>query len=143
MATATDTYTLQPGTYILTFGNGSNASVTRAITITEPTTITVTVTGDSGGVKTYTITGLPAPSAGYACTCPDFTKTRAALIDSSYSSEQIDADWTASNAGSDGDCKHILAVKILRGEAGSAPTDVPLPVTKPSKNNPFGKWPKL
>lgn len=145
MATTTETYTLQPGSYILTFGNGTSQTVTRGVVITETTIITVTVSGDQGGTKTYTITGLPTASGsgGYACTCPDFTKSRAALVDSSYSSEQVDTDWTTSNAGADGDCKHIWATKLIRGEAGNAPTDVPLPVPKPSKNNPFGKWPKL
>jgi hypothetical protein len=143
MATETRTYTLPPGTYTFTFARGVQTAI-RTLVLEEETTITVSSSND-GGIKSYTISGLPegGGGGGYSCTCPDFTKSRSALVDSSYSSEQVDADWTTSNAGADGDCKHIWATKLIRGEVESVPTDVPLPVPKPSKNNPFGKWPKL
>lgn len=137
---SSDTYTLQPGSYGFTFRVGS-ATVTKTIEVSSTTVITVSVVREGDNFR-FSIEGLPS-SVGYTCTCPDFTKSRAALPDSSYSSEQADADWTTSQAGADGPCKHVLAVQILRGEVESIPTDVPLPVPKPSKNNPFGKWPKL
>ncbi|HEY9747456.1 MAG TPA: hypothetical protein V6C63_02045 [Allocoleopsis sp.] len=70
-----------------------------------------------GAEMTYTIVpldGMAGVSADFVCTCPDFTKQQAALRDSPYVSEQVDRDWSASGAGTDSDCKHIIATKLYR-----------------------------
>jgi hypothetical protein len=40
-------------------------------------------------------------------------------------SAEVARSWTASQAGSPADCKHIIAVKIYRGELESVPLDAP------------------
>lgn len=131
---------LQPGTYVFTFKSGDD-SISREVTLTEPTLITASVTR-SGTIMSYAISGLPV-GGSYTCTCPDFTKSVGGVIRSPYSSEQFDRNWSASEAGG-GTCKHIISTKLIRGEEVPVPTDVPiLDTSKKSKSFSWGKWPKL
>jgi hypothetical protein len=59
------------------------------------------------------------------CDCPDFAKKQRAIVTSKFQSEQIDRDWSATDAGSQ-TCKHIIATKLYRGEAVPVPNDPPL-----------------
>ena len=71
------------------------------------------------------------PRNKYLCDCPDYTKKQSFLINSPYQFHTENRDWSDSSAGVDGKtefCKHIYAVKILRGELSKSdiPTDIPL-----------------
>lgn len=74
-----------------------------------------------------------AANKAYRCNCPDFTKQQSFLINSPYESYLETRDWSDSNAGVDRGqyCKHIWAVRLLRGEvpAGDIPFDVPIEKT--------------
>lgn len=73
------------------------------------------------------------PRIRYSCSCPDFVKKQSFLINSNYDSQLVTKDWSNSNAGIDEGkyCKHIFAVRILRGELPKSeiPTDIPIPKT--------------
>lgn len=86
---------------------------------------------------------LPSPNppygenwstTGYRCNCPDFTKKQSALVcspfgvivASKFESEQVDRDWSASDAGTDHECKHILSTRLYRDENVPASNDPPL-----------------
>jgi hypothetical protein len=70
----------------------------------------------------------------WSCTCPDFTKKQAALMVSPYASEQVDRDWSTSNAGTDSDCKHIIAAKLYRRD-NFQPSD-----REPLREPPIPDW---
>lgn len=62
----------------------------------------------------------------YVCNCPDATKIVLGNPYSRYTDRQSDIDLTGTGMGSTtGECKHILATKIVRGELDQVPTDVP------------------
>lgn len=69
----------------------------------------------------------------YFCNCPDFVKKQSFLINSNYESQLVTRDWSNTNAGIDEGqyCKHIFAVRMLRGELPKSeiPTDIPIPKT--------------
>lgn len=73
------------------------------------------------------------PKTKYFCNCPDAIKKQSFLINSNYDSQLITKDWSNTNAGvNEGQyCKHIFAVRILRGELPKSeiPTDIPIPKT--------------
>lgn len=92
----------------------------------------------------------------WQCNCPDSSKKRELNPNNTSSNEPAEEDWTNSDAGAqDGECKHIWAVKILRGEVApeDIPTDMPIEEDKEidnfgdeqpkiifSSNSGFGKW---
>lgn len=72
----------------------------------------------------------------YFCNCPDATKQQSFLINSPYESHTETRDWSNSDAGVDNEttyCKHVLAVRLARGEVlkSEIPTDIPIPKTDP------------
>lgn len=69
----------------------------------------------------------PPGTTTYVCDCPDFTRRHGAIIESKWPSEKEEQrNWADSDAGSPGDCKHIIAVRIYRGEQVNVPIDLPL-----------------
>lgn len=71
------------------------------------------------------------PRVKLTCTCPDYTRKQSFLLNSPYQFHTENRDWSDSGAGVNGKtefCKHIYAVKILRGELSKSdiPTDIPL-----------------
>ncbi|NJN89511.1 MAG: RusA family crossover junction endodeoxyribonuclease [Leptolyngbyaceae cyanobacterium SL_5_14] len=59
----------------------------------------------------------------YDCNCPDHDKRQGALIQSRYSSEHENRDWSSSNAGARENCKHIYGTMFARGENPPDPSD--------------------
>jgi hypothetical protein len=70
----------------------------------------------------------------YFCSCPDFTKQQSFLLNSTFESHLETRNWSDSGAGVDEGqyCKHIWAVKLMRGEVSKSeiPTDIPLAPTE-------------
>jgi hypothetical protein len=62
----------------------------------------------------------------FACDCPDFTRFVDAQPRSRFDSEMVERDWSGSDAGADGDCKHIIATRLYVGLEVEAPIDYPL-----------------
>ncbi len=67
----------------------------------------------------------------YTCNCPDATKKQSFQVNSSFESYAQNRSWEDSSAGVDNKttfCKHVYAVKLLRGELPKSeiPTDIPL-----------------
>lgn len=62
----------------------------------------------------------------YICTCPDASKQVLSNPYSRYTDRWDIIDLSSTGMGSTtGECKHILATKIVRGELTEVPTDVP------------------
>lgn len=78
-------------------------------------------TASVSGVVNFTIGNTP-PLGDWACNCPDYTKKARAVIEGLWPSLQTSSDWTGSEAGADGDCKHIIAAKFLAEEPPDPPT---------------------
>ncbi len=73
----------------------------------------------------------------WQCDCPDSSKKKFLNPNNASGNENLSDDWTDSNAGAqNGQCKHIWAVKILRGEVlpEDIPTDMPISENFPTKN---------
>ncbi len=109
--------------------------------------ITVDVDGDDKTFQQepYPVTADPEDAAGisgFQCNCQDFSRKEDPLPFSRNPSELAAGDWTGSNAGALGDCKHIMAVKLALGQPVGPFNDPPLPPepkpTKPRKRNGFG-----
>lgn len=71
------------------------------------------------------------PKIRYFCNCPDALKQQSFLINSPYESHSETRNWGDSGAGVDNEttfCKHVYAVRLLRGELPKSeiPTDIPL-----------------
>ena len=66
--------------------------------------------------------------SGFKCDCPDYTKAQKPSLNSVYNSEQVDRDWTSSEAGCDQEqgCKHINGTKLFLGLPVEPPTDYPV-----------------
>lgn len=68
--------------------------------------------------------------ASYRCSCPDYTKQQSFILNSGYESQITNRDWSDSNAGVGEQqyCKHIFAVRLMRGELPKSeiPTDIPI-----------------
>lgn len=66
----------------------------------------------------------------YKCNCPDFARVREALPYGQTEYQQLDHDWSSSNAGvkSGFPCKHIWNLMILKGEVSEdmIPSDYPI-----------------
>lgn len=63
----------------------------------------------------------------YRCTCPDSSRNREAM-DKITNWQPFTSDWSDTDGGAIlGQCKHILATRIIRGELkkGDIPTDLP------------------
>lgn len=72
----------------------------------------------------------PEPEIGFVCTCPDWgqaTSYNQTLFSSSVRLRQ----WVQSNAGSKGDCKHIMAAKRILGIDQPIYTDPPYSAPPP------------
>lgn len=67
----------------------------------------------------------------YSCNCPDFTKRASKNPNAQSLSEQIDRNWSNSDAGVDPGqfCKHIWAAILAEGKLNEVaiPTDLPMP----------------
>jgi hypothetical protein len=63
-----------------------------------------------------TIPPTDPPRADYSCNCPDYLRIELMDPGSEWPSRWRDREWRDSFAGADGDCKHILAVKLRRGD---------------------------
>ncbi len=109
--------------------------------------ITVDVDGEDKifEQEPYPVTADPEDAAGisgFQCNCQDFSRKEDPLPFSRNPSELAAGDWTGSNAGALGDCKHIMAVKLALGQPVGPFNDPPLPPepkpTKPRKRSGFG-----
>ena len=63
---------------------------------------------------------------GYSCTCPDYSRRQDGLLKSRWITEQYNRHWSNRNAGATGDCKHIYATRLARGDLTELPLDFPL-----------------
>lgn len=78
-------------------------------------------------------------NTSYVCNCPDAIKNKSYSVRGG--APPLFLDWSSSNAGAqNGECKHIWAVRILRGEVGEAdiPKDVPLKLFQLSEKEATG-----
>ena len=71
------------------------------------------------------------PKVKYFCNCPDAVQQQSFLINSPYESQMETRSWSDSDAGVDNEktfCKHVYAVRLLRGELPKSeiPTDIPI-----------------
>ena len=51
----------------------------------------------------------------YICQCPDYQKRRESNPFSPSRSLRLESSWLDSSRGAQGDCKHLMAVKVLLG----------------------------
>lgn len=68
----------------------------------------------------------------YICTCPDFQQKRLGHPQSPKRSLRVDGDWVGTSYGTPGDCKHLMAVKILLGVTPTFTTDEGLDIPFPN-----------
>ncbi|MGL5922136.1 hypothetical protein [Chroococcidiopsis sp.] len=69
----------------------------------------------------------------YSCNCPDFTKRASKNPNAQSLSEQVDRNWSNSDAGVDPGkfCKHIWAAILAEGKLDEFPIPIDVAIADP------------
>lgn len=81
---------------------------------------------------------MPLPQ--FRCSCPDFTKKAPKNPNSPYLNEEIDRNWSLSQAGAKGWCKHIWASALAEGllDQVELPNDPRIPEVTATARRQYG-----